>query len=273
MTQDEDLSAKIKNAFLDMGMGHVLGFYNSSNNHPNLRSIIVNKYEHLVTSYLNDTYKEKNYYNLAIECAYKDGNIDLYSRENWKKMIDTWYDNFVKNSGEILAHDTMAKVFTLKPDADWSIIFSDYLRRYHKSSYFPVCARIAMSKIIETDLTSFNNIVNDNVFSSANQPSYQVRSEIYLAYIKSGLLTKKIARKMRSEASSDASLVAVKALLDNAEKYSNFEELILQFCDSKHSDVIAALANRLPRYLLVSVVATEFSWIKKIIDRRMQENE
>ena len=67
------------------------------------------------------------------------------------------------------------------------------------------------------------------------------RQAKYFAWIRLGYADKKFFRKMRSETSSDVSLYAIKALVRYKHLYSNYYDLIAQFNDSRHEEVVRYL--------------------------------
>ena len=69
------------------------------------------------------------------------------------------------------------------------------------------------------------------------------RQAKYFAWIRLGYADKKFFRKMRSETSSDVSLYALKALLKYKHLYSNYYDLIAQFNDSRHEEVVRYLVR------------------------------
>ena len=86
-------------------------------------------------------------------------------------------------------------------------------------------------------------------------------------------MTLKTARKIRSDASSDSSVAGLKSLIDNKEKYFNYDDLLLQFTDSKYDDVIILLADTLPDYLITSLMGTESYHGKRRVERRLEQIE
>jgi len=56
-------------------------------------------------------------------------------------------------------------------------------------------------------------ILEDDIFYAKKKPGYQARSIFYQRYIEKGLLTKKTARKIRSDGAEEASVAGLKALI------------------------------------------------------------
>jgi hypothetical protein len=120
---------------------------------------------------------------------------------------------------------------------------------------------------------SFKEYAEREVFFSKSKPSYASRGAMYVEYIKRGLLDTKTARKIRSDASEEASLTGLKALVDNQELYQNYDDLLLQFTDSKYDGVICHLAEYLPEYLITSIMGTQSYWGKKKVEERLESIE
>jgi hypothetical protein len=94
---------------------------------------------------------------------------------------------------------------------------------------------------------------------------------LYKSYIENGLLTKKTARKIRSEPSEAASLSGARALMDNLELYSNSDELVVQFVDTKYSDVAQYMAEKIPMSMISYLVGSEHWYAKQIVERRLMQ--
>jgi len=273
MSQDAENKSDLKSTLMGYGIETLFLRIQSNSQYSQLKGCIINYHEEIMDKYFDDPRNGVYYISEFINFALSS-NINIYDRPRWKGMIDGWYTSFQEKTAltpSNISRDNVVKLFAYKPDVDWEMVVYNYIDS-NQASRYSKGLWIAVEKLIEKDKSKFESIVDKYVFSSDSPPPYPVRGDMYKYYIGAGLLTKKTARKIRSEASSEASVLGVRQLLDSSEIYPNFEELILQFCDSKHADVIALLANRLPKHLLISVVATEFSWIKKTIDRRMQEN-
>ena len=62
-------------------------------------------------------------------------------------------------------------------------------------------------------------------------------------------------------------------MVENKEKYFNYDDLLLQFTDSKYDDVIILLADTLPEYLITSLMGTESYRGKRRVERRLEQIE
>ena len=102
---------------------------------------------------------------------------------------------------------------------------------------------------------------------------HEFRRLVFCGSIRSGNLEKKTARKIRSDASENASLYATRELFEHKDKYSNFYELALQLSDSKHYSVRSELAENLPVHQLSCLLGTDCQSTKHIVQRRIDEYE
>ena len=104
------------------------------------------------------------------------------------------------------------------------------------------------------------------------KPTWELRRDLYTGIIISGLLNKSIARKMRSDQSERASLAALKALMSNKDRYSNYSDLVSKFCDTTHHDVACYLARNLDKNLLINMLGNQMYNVKDIVQSRMTES-
>lgn len=69
------------------------------------------------------------------------------------------------------------------------------------------------------------------------------RKSMFRGVTASGLVDEKIARRMRSDSSEEVSLYALRDLIFFGHKYENLTDLLDQFNDTKHFDVLKALSR------------------------------
>lgn len=205
-----------------------------------------------------------------------DSDIDISSQKEWVALckdvslnIDEIEPSWVLN-GHV---DYAIEAATYLEDFDWESLFVRVYDAQKHRNYTNFPFHRILSKYAEFYSESFSTFVSDAVFNSKTKPSYVTRASLYSEYISQGLLTKKTARKMRSDGSSDASAAALKSLFDNSDKYENFDNLALQFSDSKYDEVICYLAKNLPEYLLTSIMGTQSHWGKVALEKRFRQIE
>ena len=153
-----------------------------------------------------------------------------------------------------------------------TMLFNRYLTspQNYASTQFRNSARLAA----ENNGLSYKLFVDSHFFSKKkNAAKPIVRGMFYENYISQGFLNSKTARKIRSEASYEASEIGLKALIKSQDKYSNYLDLILTFTDSRHEYVLCELAREIPLYMLSSLMGTEFYSVKRIIEHRMEVGE
>ena len=127
-------------------------------------------------------------------------------------------------------------------DSDSAQSLYDILKYWNSRSYYP-------SKILlESKYTLLGLLKPQDLMSMAKNSmkgiKIEERSAIFISIIKSGFLTPKIARKMRSEGSSEISNRCLMTIFDKRDSYQNSVELVSQFLDSKYTDVIFTLFKR-----------------------------
>lgn len=108
-------------------------------------------------------------------------------------------------------------------------------------------------------------------FSSS--AGYGIRSEIYAAIAETGYLTKKAARKIRSDASEEAASNGIRTIADNIHKFPNANEVLSQVMDTKYFAPAKYLAETIPRELLPFMVCCQDQKVREIIVARMQESD
>lgn len=98
---------------------------------------------------------------------------------------------------------------------------------------------------------------------------WKARSRLYKGIVYSGMLTKSIARKIRSDASEKASLNGLSALFESKELYEDFDEIVIKFCDTTYPEVASKLASNLDKSLLLNMIGCQFYNAKNIVSRRL----
>lgn len=208
--------------------------------------------------------------------------MDELGKEDGLRPSDFWVEKFVSySSPEYIKSSSSGFLQGNCPWVDLGIKLNDNLKTFEvfEALYSVILDRNwtdnrfrkIQSRLVEESPLSLKLFVESNVFKSGKfgRPKPAVRGSLYAEYIKAGFLTKKTARKIRSDSSSEASLAGVRALIDSEKVYDSYEDLLLCFTDSRHEYVVAELASNLPLYLISSLLGTEFSYAKSIIERRM----
>lgn len=163
----------------------------------------------------------------------------------------------------------------LKPDFNWSRYYSILESSICDSRYINRVWDIFLDKYMENDEQLYLKFLKRVLFENNSKPVHDIRAYLYRRFISGGYLKSTFARKMRSDGSEFASESAVSALLKNEDLYSNFDELVLSFSDSRYESVLNSLARGLPERLLPSIMgsAQRFGNVQWQLNKRFQEIE
>ena len=163
----------------------------------------------------------------------------------------------------------------LKPDFDWSRYYSILENSICTSRYINRVWDTFLDKYMENDEDRYVDFLTKTLFENNNKPVHEIRAYLYKRFISGGYLKSSFARKMRSDGSEFASESAVSSLLKNKELYSNFDELVLSFSDSRYESVLNSLARGLPERLLPSIMGSSqrFGNVQWQLNKRFQEIE
>jgi hypothetical protein len=265
-----------KEALIEKGLSYIFERYRSSC----VDTERLRKHVLLHPSILSDRFSSVDNHD-SLEQIFKTAkknDIDLYSIPFWKKKINAMTEA-ITNGGTsarsiwlghcnyLLSAAAMVKGF------DWKDLFMQMALHQSQTPYVRDPYRIALDSFSEQYPSGFKEYVEESVFFTKTKPCYGVRGFLYDRYVAAGFLSKKTARKIRSDGSEDASLQGLKSLLGNVDLYSNSDELLLQFTDSRYEQVVCQLADSLPDYLLTSIMGTEFYWAKRRIENRLEAIE
>jgi len=205
-------------------------------------------------------------------------DLNLYSLPDWKKPVTDLAESlFTENTsghdiwngyrGYAIAAAGMVDTFK------WDSLFDKTWEIQKNNNYVRETFRKILKNYADSLPVAFKELAENEIFFSKAKPCYAARGAIYSQYVESGFLTLKTARKIRSDASSDSSVAGLKSLVENKEKYFNYDDLLLQFTDSKYDDVIILLADTLPEYLITSLMGTASYHGKRRIERRLEQIE
>ena len=156
---------------------------------------------------------------------------------------------------------------SLNSEFDWSTYF-DLTKTENYYSRSPTSCAI-VNNYARCSPDSFIEYMNEDIFSK--NVTHHKRGYYYSVFVKNGLLTPKTARKIRSDPSSNASLVGLKALFDSKDSYSSFEDLVIKFIDSRYEDVTLHLAANLPIHMVSFLVGSDHWHTKRKVESRMEE--
>lgn len=153
-----------------------------------------------------------------------------------------------------------------KIDLNWTEIFEKFKDKIESNKYIgPILVPVICSKTFREDPESAKNFMYDVNFKKLKA---KVRTSYYQAYIKAGLLDKKIARRIRSDGAERTSRDAIECFLDNLDLYENPKALLTQFTDIKHELSQSLMAKKAPDYMVPFMMGFDYPHAKKVLEQR-----
>ena len=205
-------------------------------------------------------------------------SIDPLSIDKWRKDIEKSSESISSINPWVLLNEGRRR-FNSQAIPHFSIYSNLLLKKISWSDagkllspmlrYNSETSRIIFSSWFEEDRLDYISFIEDKAFGK--ELGWEVRGVVYNELITQGLLTKSYARKLRSEASSKASSSALSCLIKNKDLYSNYDELITQFMDTRHEDVASVLASKAPIHMLSFLLGSDFHWAKSTAERRFND--
>jgi hypothetical protein len=122
--------------------------------------------------------------------------------------------------------------------------------------------------------TLFPSVIIDHIesVSFVKDISYGPRGNIFYAIASSGNLSKKAARKIRSDSSEEASMLGIRAISENISKFKNAPEVLSQVMDTKHDSCATFLARNVAKEYLPFMVGCQDNSVRQIIVDRMSKD-
>ncbi len=196
---------------------------------------------------------------------YEDGG------DGWVSLIDgvSNYEISDKDIYGWYGKSLTVQAALLNPNYDWSPLFNKYVSENTSLSYISASIRTIVNSYAESNREDFYNYALKN----AKTHKWEVRALLYEALIKSGTLTSKMARRMRSDGAAKASRCAVRSLISNKELYSDSHSLFVQFVDTTYEEVACELARGIPESMITYMVGSQFYHVKRIVEDRMRQIE
>lgn len=193
----------------------------------------------------------------------KESNIELYKDDRWKHLIDV-----AKQSTSSTLKIAAASHIDIESTID------TYKTVIKNSYYWNSNLESTIRAFIITDKTKYIDFIESDEFDSL---AYQIRGHLYRISAKSDVITKRIARKIRSDASEKASLLGTREMITyfnqslSEGKETNVVKHISQIYDTRHRDVAIELAKRLPKEQLVYMLGNQCEQARWLIDKRLTE--
>jgi len=266
------MSNSLKDSLMGIGINSFFrgtGYGRSTHNYDQLKeSILLHKdFPDKWFCLLDDDGKQSalEYASSNIPTIYSDGGDD------WSKLIDDVSSGDVdpKDISGWYGKSSVVQAATLNPHYDWSSLFTSVIRDNDSLGYISPSIRIVIDCYSEYDGSDFY----DYVFNNAKGRKWELRAQLYMALVKSGTLTPKMARKMRSDGASKASKAALESLISNISLYPDNEPLFVQFVDTAYEEVAISLAKKIPENMLTYMVGSQFHYVKRIVEDRMRAIE
>ena len=219
----------------------------------------------VVYSYLSNNNADEAYRN-PIWKRDIDDCANLISAENIRSsQWDLFYDHRRRFNGVSQPHHSFP-ANKISGARSWASIGSDLAQ---SMQYSTTTSSYVLSEWVVESREGFVEHVESHCFGKIY--GHKVRGVFYGALSASGFLTKKQARKMRSEASSAASLVGLDLLIKNKDLYNNYDELLTQFMDTRYEDVAHSLARNAPIHMISYLLGSEHYWAKSVAEKRFND--
>lgn len=154
-------------------------------------------------------------------------------------------------------------------DTSWAEIFNNFKDKIELNKNIGIIlVPIICSRAFREDPELAKTFMYDVNFKKIKAP---VRTAYYQAYIKAGLLDKKIARRIRSDGVEKTARKAIETFLDSLDLYDNPKSILTQFTDIKHPDAQYILAKKAPDYMVPFMMGFEYVHAKNILEQRAME--
>jgi|14_taG_2_1085336.scaffolds.fasta_scaffold15030_3 hypothetical protein len=264
-----------------IGAERLFGRSNYANNHLNLSEIRLSAFKtgHLdvfLNSLSLDDKATGDIFRVLIKLVPEE---EVFKSSFLKNAIEKYTSSeYIKSNLREIANDSSSYTHIAAEKVS-EFVWLDLFNKVYSSgagrsaTWIPRGIRGILAKCIVENPKAIKELAEKELFSQVPKPHHSWRSIWYREYIKTGSLTKKQARKIRSESSSSASYDGVRAIIANKSLYPNYDELLLSISDSKYEQVLHLLAKELPIHLLTSIMGTQSQYVLNAIERRMKERE
>jgi hypothetical protein len=151
----------------------------------------------------------------------------------------------------------------------WSDVFNDRFKN-RKVEYIGEIETFIIRISAKSATSHVVKLVEDTEFSK--NYSAAIRSAIYKSLIQSKSLTKKVARRIRSDQSEGTSLESISMMVEFYKESPIFPELLSQVVDTNYSTVARYLAERLDTKHLTFMAGTRHTFARETVAKRMMDN-
>lgn len=146
-------------------------------------------------------------------------------------------------------------------------IFDNHISYHNYSNDFVSSAMLSCKEKNEKRLNDWIDTFYEK--SKSNSYSWQKRKLAYVGFAGSGLINKKIIRRIRSESSSRVSESAISEMFTKKHLYENFNDLIANICDTNHEDVAVYLAAKLDVSMLPRLLGNTSCKVRSLVKKRI----
>ncbi len=209
-----------------------------------------------------------------------------YARDNKINLLsDAGFSNWINNNRSHLSFQIQAgkyRTYWEQPSPNYigvieaafiskkvapAEVWNERIKPGSKKSYISNYDAEIINSIVARDPEFVLNQVEDQEFAS--RFSYPYRSKVYQALASCGKLTKKSARKIRSDSSEEASQAGIKAIAENLSKFDLPTEILSQVMDTKHYHSAKFLALNIPYEYLPFMAVCQDQSIRQIVVERI----
>jgi len=209
-----------------------------------------------------------------------------YARDNKINLLsDAGFSNWINNNSSHLSFQIQAgkyRTYWEQPSPNYigvieaafiskkvapAEVWNERIKPGSKKSYISNYDAEIINSIVARDPEFVLNQVEDQEFAS--RFSYPYRSKVYQALASCGKLTKKSARKIRSDSSEEASQAGIKAIAENLSKFDLPTEILSQVMDTKHYHSAKFLALNIPYEYLPFMAVCQDQSIRQIVVERI----
>jgi hypothetical protein len=212
--------------------------------------------------------------------------VFLYARENGINLLsDSFFATWISQNGNRLNDDINSSRYSnywqrpspeylavieagfISGSANPATIFKDRYSRI-KRTYLNSFDVELIKSIAIRDSEVMIQTVEDTEF--VKRVSYTIRAKIYSSLAECGKLSKRAARKIRSDSSEEASDAGVRAIAANLKKFDNAPEILSQVMDTKHYSSARYLAENVQKEYLPFMAVCQDQRIRELVVARMQ---
>lgn len=203
-------------------------------------------------------------------------NVDISKVSEFSNLLEIYsskFSEYLENTTSYLYSDA-PNLFYIAVECAFMLGKIDmddiFEKRYSTLKYRPSSVDVAfINAYTKRNKEKIISIIEDSEFQE--KYFHHGRAAIYGAICQTGFMTKKAARKIRSDQAESASYAGSEAIISNIDKYIDKKEILAQLLDTKHIRSLRLFANNLPKDLLLFLAGCNEQEIMSIISQRMEE--